>query len=167
MKPIDWCAAVIDASDGSLIIDACQAIGSDTQRNDIETRMASHNLIDQGDISGFNVYVVDLVLWGRNFGAALRYQNERLCIIDLVWRDGDVNRLGYDASVDILLKEKRQLTKMLASAWAMQPTDATIGVDYFQFSWGVVMVRADQRSTVCGITVHYEPANEVSSGDAR
>lgn len=158
---------MIDASDGSLIIDACHAIGRDTRRNDIETRLASHSLIDQGDINGFHVYFVDLVLWGRNFGGALRYQNERLCIIDLVWNDGEVNRLGYDASVDILLKEKRQLTRMLASAWAMQPTDATIGVDYFQFSWGAVMVRADQRSTACSITVHYARAEEASSGDAR
>ncbi|NHZ65745.1 hypothetical protein [Massilia genomosp. 1] len=151
---------MIDVSNGSLALGADRTIGGDTLLGDFATGLASANDIDKGELNGFHVYFTDLVLWGRNFGGSLRFKNERLRLIDLVWRDGAVNRLGYDASVDDLLREKRQLTTMLASAWGRQPTDATTGVDYFQFSWGLVMVRADQRSTLCSMTIDYGSGKE-------
>ncbi|NHZ99204.1 hypothetical protein [Massilia sp. CCM 8734] len=72
--------------------------------------------------------------------------------------------MGYDATPDDLLKEKRQLSRMLAMAWAREATDSTTGVDYFQFSWGLVMVRADLRSTLCSVTIDYFSGKDALSG---
>ena len=111
---------------------------------------------DDGEVNGLRLFSAPSErLWERNFTVNLRFEGGRLHFVELIWNDGPVNRLGYDASETDLLGEKRQLVNMLSKQLGLAPAGTSLGVDYFPFAWGLVSARADLKSTLCSVVIDY------------
>ena len=46
----------------------------------------------------------------------LRFKNEILYIIEIIWTDGITNRLGYDSSHSDMINEKKYLSKLISKS---------------------------------------------------
>ena len=69
---------------------------------------------------------------------------------------GRVAALGYDATDKDMLAEKEILTTMISKHLDCLPSSTSLGADVFEFPWGGIVSRADQKSTWCGIEVWYK-----------
>ena len=143
---------MLDIKDGTLRLPNGLALSPDTPLEPA----ALTGFKDKGDMYGLRVLFADgFDIWDRKFAMALRFEGGRLHYIEFIWKDGPVERLGYDATEKDLLGEKKQLVKMLTKHLGTGPTDTSLGVDYFPFPWGLVTARADLKSTMCSIMIDY------------
>jgi hypothetical protein len=76
--------------------------------------------------------------------------------VTLTLEHSRVATLGYDATEDDLLAEKKKLTSMLSKQLECLPSSTSLGADVFDFPWGGVVSRADLKSTWCGVEVRYK-----------
>jgi hypothetical protein len=138
--------------DGTLCLPDGMALTADT----VADPTALKGFKDCGEINGFRVLSSPArYLWDRNFSVLLRFEGGKLHFIELLWNDGPLSRLGYDATEKDLLGEKRQLVKMLTKHLGSAPTDTSLGADYFPYPWGLVLARADLKSTMCTVVIDY------------
>lgn len=85
----------------------------------------------------------------------LRFKDNTLQEIGIVWLDGKVQKLGYEAEIKDLLLEKDTLSRLLAKRLNREPNDMTLGATYFQMPWGLIYVSADQKSSYCSVVIDY------------
>jgi len=105
----------------------------------------------------FVVYdAASLVLWGQRFGGGVRFFKDVVHGVTLTLEQSRVAALGYDATENDLLAEKKILTKLLSKNLGCPPSSTSLGADVFEFPWGGVVARADLKSTWCGIEVWYK-----------
>lgn len=106
---------------------------------------------------GFIVYgPVSILIWGKEFKAGLRFFNDVVHGVTMSLAHSRVASLGYDATEEDLLTEKKTLTKMLSKHLSCLPASTSLGADVFEFPWGGIVVRADQKSTWCGIELWFK-----------
>lgn len=143
---------MLDIQDGTLRLHSGMALTPTT----LADPAALHGFEDCGATNGLRLLSTPAqLIWDKHFTVNLRFEGEKLHFIELLWNDGPVNRLGYDATEKVLLDEKQQLTTMLTEQLGSPPADTSPGADYFPFPWGLVSARADQRSTACSVVVDY------------
>lgn len=65
----------------------------------------------------------------------LRFKNEILYIIEIIWTNGITNRLGYDSSHSDMINEKRYLS-MLISKSLGQSAETSTKYEHFFLSRG-------------------------------
>ena len=99
---------------------------------------------------------ISVVLWGQCFSFGLRFFKDAVQGVTLTLERGRVAALGYDATQKDLLAEKKILTTMISKHLACLPSSTSLGADVFEFPWGGVVSRADQKSAWCGIEVWYK-----------
>lgn len=102
-----------------------------------------------------NYGIKNVNVWGKNFGLTARYRDAALWMLDFVWTDGVAGKDDWAATENDLLKEKKTLSKMLATFAQAPCASSTIGADVFDFSWGTLTVRADLRSMGVMISLVY------------
>ncbi|MFM0236169.1 hypothetical protein [Paraburkholderia sediminicola] len=145
--------ATFDFSTGTLTIDASTSLFQGRQSPDDLPLTGATELAKYGEWENYGIKNVKV--WGKTFGVTARYCNKKLAMVDFVWVDGVARKTDWSAAEDDLVKEKKTLSKMIASE-AQQPcVSSTIGADTFVFSWGTLTVRADLRSTVVTTSVAY------------
>jgi hypothetical protein len=98
---------------------------------------------------------VSVLLWGQRFVIGFRFFKNVLHGVTLSLEQSRVAALGYDATEKELLTEKKTLTTVLSKQLERSPLSTSLGADVFDFPWGVVVSRADLKSTWCGIDVRY------------
>lgn len=105
---------------------------------------------------GYTTYgPLDVTWGGKRFVLGIRFHEDTLHGLTFTWRDGRVEALGYDASAEDLLAEKKILTALLSRLLDAVPTETSLGADVFVFDWGGVLARADLKSTMASIEVRY------------
>lgn len=99
---------------------------------------------------------ISVVLWGQRFSVGLRFFKDVVQAMTLTLERGRVAALGYDATDKDMLAEKEILTTMISKHLDCLPSSTSLGADVFEFPWGGIVSRADQKSTWCGIEVWYK-----------
>ena len=94
-------------------------------------------------------------IWGRWFSITAHFHNKELTVVDLIWRDGSLLKEDWSATDEDLLKEKKTLAKLISTKAETLAVATSLGVDTFEFDWGVVSVRADPRSQMVTTSIHY------------
>lgn len=94
-------------------------------------------------------------LWGRNFIAGVRFNEEKIHSVSLCWKDGKVFRLGYDAQDSDLLAEKKTLTNLIKNNLNAPLVASTLGVDTYKFHWGFINIQIILQSSWCGLEIVY------------
>ncbi|NVI83194.1 MULTISPECIES: hypothetical protein [Janthinobacterium] len=84
-----------------------------------------------------------------------RLKNGILCIIEIFWTDGITNRLGYNSSHSDMINEKKYLSKLISNSLAQSAETSTKYEDFFSFSWGYILIKADQKSSLCSTMIIY------------
>jgi len=95
-------------------------------------------------------------LWSQRFVAGIRFFRDVMHGVTLTLEQSKVAALGYDATENDLLAEKKSLTTMLSKQLECSPSSTSLGADVFDFPWGGVVSRADLKSIWCGIEVRYK-----------
>lgn len=85
----------------------------------------------------------------------LRFKNEILYIIEIIWTDGITNRLGYDSSHSDMINEKKYLSTLISKSLGQSAETSTKYEDFFSFSWGYILIKADQKSSLCSTMIIY------------
>ena len=98
---------------------------------------------------------VSMRLWGHRFVGGVRFFKDAIHGVTLTLEQSRVDALGYDATEQDLLAEKKTLTAILSKHLACAPSSTSLGADVFAFPWGAVIARADLKSTWCGIELRY------------
>lgn len=105
----------------------------------------------------FVVYDTELlVLWGQRFGGGVKFFKDVVHGVTLTLEQSRVAALGYDATENDLLAEKKILTKLLSKNLGYPPSSTSLGANVFEFPWGGVVAKADLKSTWCGIELWYK-----------
>ncbi len=145
-------ATMLDIHDGSLRLPGGLALTPDTVAD-----LASLKGFEYfGETNGFLMLASPAqLLWDKSFAVTLRFVAGKLHFIELVWTEGPVARLGYDATEKDLLGEKRQLVAMLTRQLGRAPADTSLGADCFPYPWGVVCACASLKSTACSVVINY------------
>jgi hypothetical protein len=94
-------------------------------------------------------------LWGQGFVVGIRFYRDVVHGVILTLEQSRVAALGYDATEKDLLAEKKKLTTILSKQLERSPSATELGADVFEFPWGGVISRADQKSSWSGIEVKY------------
>ncbi|MFB9122276.1 hypothetical protein E2553_12610 [Paraburkholderia dipogonis] len=145
--------ATLDFSTGTLTIDASTSLFHRKPSPDHLPLTGPTELAKYDEWESYGIENVKV--WGRTFGVTARYRNQKLAMVDLVWLDGVARKTDWSATEDDLVKEKKTLSKMIASE-AQQPcVSSAIGADAFVFKWGTLTVRADLRSMVVTTSIAY------------
>ena len=84
-----------------------------------------------------------------------RFKNGILCIIEIIWTDGITNRLGYNSSQSDMINEKKYLSKLISKSLDQSAETSTKYEDFFSFSWGYILIKADQKSSLCSTMIIY------------
>ena len=84
-----------------------------------------------------------------------RFKNGILYIVEIIWTDGITNRLGYDSSHSDMINEKKYLSKLISKSLGQSAETSTKYEDFFSFSWGYIIVKADQKSSLCSTMIIY------------
>ena len=84
-----------------------------------------------------------------------RLKNGILCIIEIFWTDGVTNRLGYNSSHSDMINEKKYLSKLVSKSLGQSAEISTKYEDFFSFSWGDILIKADQKSSLCSTMIIY------------
>lgn len=144
---------MFDFSKGTLTIDAIKSLFRGRPSPDDLPLTGATELAKYGEWENYGIKNVKV--WGKTFGVTARYRNKKLAMVDFVWVDGVARKTDWSATEDDLVKEKKMLSKMIASE-AQQPcVSSTIGADTFVFNWGMLTVQADLRSMVVTASVAY------------
>jgi len=145
--------ATLDFSTGTLTINASTSLLHRRSSPDDLPLTGATELAKYGEWESYGIKNVKV--WGRTFGVTARYRSQKLAMVDFVWLDGVARKTDWSATEDDLVKEKKTLSKMIASE-AQQPcVSSTIGADTFVFKWGTLTVRADLRSMVVMTSIAY------------
>ncbi len=99
---------------------------------------------------------ISVLLWGQHFEVGLRFFKDVIHGVTLTLELGRIAALGYDATEEDLVTEKKTLTTMLSRHLGRSPSSTSLGADVFEFPWGGLVSRADLKSTWCGIEVWYK-----------
>ncbi|WP_027214489.1 hypothetical protein [Burkholderia sp. WSM2232] len=150
--------ATFDFSTGTLFIDELTSLFSGRPSPEESPLAGAAELAKCGEWENYGINGVKL--WGKTFGVAARYRNKKLAMIDFVWLDGVAKKNDWSATEDDLVKEKKALSKMIATQSESPCVSSTIGADTFVFSWGTLTVHADLRSMVVITSVAYTEGKE-------
>lgn len=74
-----------------------------------------------------------LVLWRQQFGGGVRFFKDVVHGVTLTLEQSRVAALGYDATENDLLAEKKILTKLLSKNLGCPPSSTSLGADVFEF----------------------------------
>ena len=85
----------------------------------------------------------------------IRFKKGILFIIEIIWTDGITNRLGYDSSHSDMINEKRYLSMLISKSLGQSAETSTKYEDFFSFSWGYILIKADQKSSLCSTMIIY------------
>ncbi|MFM0265333.1 hypothetical protein [Paraburkholderia sediminicola] len=144
---------MLDFSTGMLTIDASTSLFHHKPSPDDLPLTGATELAKYDEWESYGIKNVKV--WGRTFGVTARYRNQKLAIVDFVWQDGVARKTDWSATEGDLVKEKKMLSKMIASEARQPCVSSTIGADTFVFNWGTITVRADLRSMVVTTSVAY------------
>ena len=84
-----------------------------------------------------------------------RFQNGIIYIIEIIWKDGITNRLGYNSGHSDMINEKKYLSKLISKSLGQSAETSTKYEDFFSFSWGYIIVKADKKSSLCSTMIIY------------
>lgn len=98
---------------------------------------------------------VSVHLWGQRFVAGIRSFREVVHGVTLTLEQSMVAALGYDATEEDVMVEKKALTTMLSKQLRCSPTSTSLGADVFDFPWSGIVSRAYLKSTWCGVEIRY------------
>ena len=109
-----------------------------------------------GKINEFETYSIrNIHFLNLETRVNFRFKNGTLCIIEIIWTDGITNRLGYDSSHSDMINEKKYLSKLISKSLGQSAETSTKYEDFFSFSWGYIIVKADQKSSLCSTMIIY------------
>lgn len=145
--------ATFDFATGTLTIDASTSLFRGRPSPDESPLSGATELAKYGEWENYGIKNVKV--WGKTFGVAARFCNRKLAMIDFVWVDGVAKKIDWSATEDDLVKEKKTLSKMIASEAQSPCVSSTIGADTFVFNWGTLTVHADLRSMIVTTSVAY------------
>lgn len=145
--------ATFDFFTGTLTIDASTILFHGRPSPDELPLTGATELAKYGEWENYGIKSVKV--WGKTFGVTARYCNKKLAMVDFVWVDGVAKKIDWSATEDDLVKEKKTLSKMIASEAQAPRLSSTIGADTFVFNWGTLTVRADLRSMIVMLSVAY------------
>ncbi|MDR6482889.1 hypothetical protein [Paraburkholderia terricola] len=144
---------MFDFSAGTLTIDASTSLFHGSPSPEDRPLPGATELAKYGEWENYGIKNVKV--WGKTFGVTARYCNKKLVMIDFVWVDGVARKTDWSVTEDDLVKEKKTLSKMIASEAQQACLASTLGADTFVFTWGTLTVRADLRSMVVTTSVAY------------
>lgn len=109
-----------------------------------------------GEINEFETYSMrNIKFLNLETRVNFRFKNGILYIIEIIWTDGITNRLGYDSSHSDMINEKKYLSKLISKSLGQSTETSTKYEDFFSFSWGYIIVKADQKSSLCSTMIIY------------
>jgi hypothetical protein len=145
--------ATFDFATGTLTIDASTSLFHGRPSPDESPLSGGTELAKYGEWENYGIKNVKV--WGKTFGVAARFCNRKLAMVDFVWVDGVAKKIDWSATEDDLVKEKKTLSKLIASEAQSPCVSSTIGADTFVFNWGTLTVHADLRSMIVTTSVAY------------
>ncbi|MGF6768118.1 hypothetical protein P3T18_000588 [Paraburkholderia sp. GAS199] len=145
--------AAFDFLTGTLSIDESRSLSRGRPSPDESPLAGARELAKYGDWENYGIENVKL--WGKTFAVTARFCNRKLAMVDLVWVDGVAKKVDWSATEDDLVKEKKKLSKLIATEAQSPCVSSTIGADTFVFNWGTLTVHADLRSTIVTTSVAY------------
>ncbi|CAB3736219.1 hypothetical protein LMG24238_06208 [Paraburkholderia sediminicola] len=145
--------ATFDFATGTLAIDASTSLFCGKPSPDESPLTGATELARYGEWENYGVKNVKV--WGKIFGVTARYYAKKLAMIDFVWADGVAKKIDWSTTEDDLVKEKKALSKIIASEAQSPCVSSTIGADTFVFNWGMLTVRVDLRSMIVMTSVAY------------
>ncbi len=129
-------------------------ISCNTSKNDIENLK---NLEKYGNINGYETYSIkEIFFLDLKMRINFRFKDNFLLKLQLIWTDGKVNLLGYDASILDLSNEKVYLSTKISHTIKELAEVTTTYEDCFSFLWGYILVKAGQKSQSCSIEIIYK-----------
>ena len=109
-----------------------------------------------GEINEFETYSMQNIKFlNLETRVNFRFKNGILYIIEIIWTDGITNRLGYDSSHSDMINEKKYLSKLISKSLDQSAETSTKYEDFFSFSWGYIIIKADQKSSFCSTMIIY------------
>ncbi|MCA1863098.1 hypothetical protein LE191_23570 [Janthinobacterium sp. HSC-3S05] len=109
-----------------------------------------------GEINEFETYSIQSINFlNLETRVNFRFKNGILYIIEIIWTDGITNRLGYNSSHSEMINEKKYLSKLVSKSLGQSAEISTKYEDFFSFSWGHILIKADQKSSFCSIMIIY------------
>jgi hypothetical protein len=143
----------INKENGDIEINENIKIGKNTSKNDISK---IKNLEYFGKINEFEIYSIQGVYFNQlKMKLILRFKNEKLFILEFIWLDGEVNKLGYESSNLELKKEKTYLSKTISRILFQTAEKTTPYEDFFSFPWGNIIIKSDKKSLYCATMIIY------------
>ena len=115
------------------------------------------NLEKFGNIKGYETYSIkEIFFLNLKMRINFRFKGNFLFKLQLIWTDGKVNLLGYDASNLDLSNEKEYLSTKISHVIKELAEVTTTYEDCFSFLWGYILIKADQKSQSCSIEIIYK-----------
>ncbi|MFM0122103.1 MULTISPECIES: hypothetical protein [unclassified Paraburkholderia] len=145
--------ATFDFSTGTLAIDASTNLFRGRPSPDESPLTGATELAKYGEWENYGIKSVKV--WGKTFGVTARFCDKKLAMLDFVWTDGVAKKLDWSATEEDLVKEKKTLSKIIATEAQSPCVSSTTGADTFVFSWGTLTVHADLRSMGVTTSVAY------------
>ncbi|MBB5606802.1 MULTISPECIES: hypothetical protein [unclassified Janthinobacterium] len=143
----------INKETGEIEINDNIIIGKNTSKNDI---LKIEKLEYFGKTNEFETYSTQGIYFNQlKMKLILRFKNEKLLILEFIWLDGEVNKLGYESSNSELKKEKTYLSKIISRFLFQEAEKTTPYEDFFSFSWGDIIIKSDQKSSYCVTMIVY------------
>lgn len=106
---------------------------TETERQEVINAIRTH-FKDRNSVVEYDAE--SLVLWGRRFGGGVRFFKDVVHGVTLTLEQSRVAALGYDATENDLLAEKKILTRLLSKNLGCPPSSTSLGADVFEFPWG-------------------------------
>lgn len=145
---------MINKRTGELKIFNKITINKNTSKIEVENLK---NLEIYGKINGYETYSTkEIFFLDLKMRINFRFKDNFLFKLQLIWTDGKVNLLGYDASNLDLSNEKEYLSTKISQAIKELAEVTTTYEDCFSFLWGYILVKADQKSQSCSIEIIYK-----------
>lgn len=142
MKTLNICFSV---NDGVLRTDDQILFFPGLKRSELDRGLGQHMNVGKS-APGYVVYgPISVVMWEQRFSVGLRFFKDVIQGVTLSLENDGVAALGYDATEEDLLAEKKTLTTMIAKRLDCLPSSTSLGTDVFEFPWGGIVSRADQK----------------------
>lgn len=144
----------IDKKTGDIELFNKIKINKNTSKNEFENLK---NLEIYGNINGYDTYSIkEIFFLNLKMRINFRFKDNSLFKLQLIWTDGKVNLLGYDASDLDLSNEKKYLSDEISQEIKELAEITTAYEDCFSFLWGYMLVKADRKSQSCSIEIIYK-----------
>ncbi len=145
---------MINKRTGELKIFNKITINKNTSKIEVENLK---NLEIYGKINGYETYSIkEIFFLNLKMRINFKFKDNFLFKLQLIWTDGKVNLLGYDANNLDLSNEKEYLSNKISRATKELAEVTTTYEDCFSFFWGYILVKADQKSQSCTIEIIYK-----------